>query len=79
MMTFLQTMEHDDSSDSVDISMMKNGIAPDYPPPHSDGITIVCLSIGVSSTGSTLYKESQKVKAYLLSLVIVTDYGISAV
>lgn len=30
-------MEHDDSSDSVDISMMKNGIAPDYPPPHSDG------------------------------------------
>lgn len=56
MMTFLQTMEHDDSSDSVDISMMKNGIAPDYPPPHSDGITIVCLSIGVSSSGSTLYK-----------------------
>lgn len=49
-------MEHDDSSDSVDISMMKNGIAPDYPPPHSDGITNVCLSIGVSSTGSTLYK-----------------------
>lgn len=43
MMTFLQTMEHDDSSDSVDISMMKmdNGIAPDYPPPHSDGIMIV--------------------------------------
>lgn len=77
MMTFLQTMEHDDSSDSVDISMMKNGIAPDYPPPHSDGITIVCLSIGVSSTGKMV--ASQEVKAYLLSLVIVTDYGISAV
>lgn len=43
-------MEYDDFSDFVDILMMKNGIAFDYFLLYFDGITIVCLFIGVFST-----------------------------
>lgn len=50
-------MEYDDFSDFVDILMMKNGIAFDYFFLYFDGITIVCLFIGVFSIGSILYKE----------------------
>lgn len=49
-------MEYDDFSDFVDILMMKNGIAFDYFYLYFDGITIVCLFIGVFSIGSILYK-----------------------